>query len=209
MVNDYFTKATESLFQISTAWHEASHVICYLYYYRYVFKATLKQSKNYRGGYTLFQELDLSNVSDKNLKKKLLKQDIQCLYAGMIGESIFYKEICGSHKFPIYMRIGSSSDITTASQIIYNNNLSLPGKQSLALKRKMKSKAKKIVLRYWYDIQLIAHELFLRKEISFQDIFLILTTKSKNKKNWIQKLKTVKYLQEQEETDFSKFKLIK
>ena len=176
---------------IAMTYHEASHAICALFNYMKIYQVYVMCSK-YDDGHALYEIYDSQTIESKILSKILLIFEIQTLYAGVVGEKIYYKNICGSDAFPINLRIGSSDDISTAAQIISKNNLAEAGKPRLIFKKEIQNDTKKILLEYWDDVRLIAHMLYKQKELSFEDIKFCLTKKSKNSDFWKYRFKAIK-----------------
>ena len=205
MKKPHFDQAAENLFSIATAWHEASHTIVYLYYLKKVDRVHIISDQD-QYGLTLITAFDPSESDDKILTKMLILQELQAIYAGLIGEKIYYKEICGLDHFPMHLRSGSSSDIREASRLIQRYRLSTPGRDRYQLKIQIQKDAKKVLQDNWGDVRLIAHALCQTKDLSYQAIKDILTKKSKNRDVWKRKFKMMSFLYASEEITFEQIK---
>lgn len=171
-------------------WHEASHTICGLLNFIKVIKVYIKSDK-FDQGNTVYESYEPHLCEDKILSKIVLIFEIQTLYAGLIGEKIYYKEICGSDTFPMNLRIGSSGDINTASSLIEKYNLALAGNPRFLLKKQIQNDTKNILLEYWEDVRLISHLLYKYKELNHSELKRFLTKKSTNKELWRKKFRDI------------------
>lgn len=174
---------------ISVAYHEASHTICALHNFCLV-KRTFIRLKECVGN-TIYETYDVENTDNKFLIKILNILDVQVLYAGLLGEKIYYKDICGSDKFPMNLRIGSWHDIKTASKTIIKYNLASPGKSRFLFKKQIQNDTRQILTQYWDDVKLIAHLLYKHKELNLNNLKYYLTRNSINKKFWKEKFKQI------------------
>lgn len=175
---------------IAMAHHESSHVICALMHYLYVYNVNVMTYKNQEDGNTNYYVYAI-NDSIKNI---LLFSELHFFYAGLIGEKIYYKDICGSIKFPMHLKEGSSYDIAEASAIIRNNNLAPPGKSTFLLKKQIQYDVEMILKQYWDDVKIVAHALYQKKKLTFDDLKYLLTRKSVNKDFWKSKFKKIKLI---------------
>lgn len=176
---------------IAASWHEAAHTICGLYNFLYIIKVYVSSDK-YEHGNTLYEMYDPSKFKNKLLIKILIIFEIQTLYAGLIGEKMYYKEICGSDKFPMHLRIGSSSDINSASSLINKYNLAESGKDRFLFKKQIQNDTRNILINYWEDVKLIAHFLYRNKELKYDELKYCLTRYSTNKDFWKVRFKEIK-----------------
>lgn len=175
------------------AYHEASHTICAFHNFMCVDRVYIMSDKVHHGK-TLYELLDFTNVKSKVLAKILIIFEVQTYYAGLVGEKIYYKDICGSDKFPMNLRIGSSFDIKSSYNLINKNNLAEPGKSRLLFKKQVQNDTRAILLEYWEDVKLIAHLLYKHKELNFDNLKYYLTRNSVNKKFWKERFKCIKLL---------------
>lgn len=178
---------------IAMSFHEASHVICGLFNCMKIDDVYVMSDKH-KSGKTSYEIADINNFELKPLVKTLLIYEIQALYAGLVGEKIYYKEICGSDKFPMHLRIGSSGDIAAAAELISSNNLAPAGKSRLQFKRQIQTDAFNILTFYWEDVRLMAHQLYRYKRLSYEEIRSILVKYSLNKEQWKLKFKQIKII---------------
>lgn len=185
---------------ISMAYHEASHVICGLANFMKVSSVYIMSDKHDHGN-TFYELYDQDTINDKMLSKVIVIFEVQTLYAGLIGEKIYYKDICGLDKFPMHLRIGSSNDIQEASKIINKYNLANPGKPRNLFKKQIHSDTKSILCTYWDDIKLVSHALYKHKKLDHKDVKYILTRKSYNKEFWKNRFKIIKSIYEEKDID--------
>lgn len=178
---------------ISMCYHEAAHTICGLYNFMDVYHIYVMSDK-YNQGNTLYEVYNPDNIKNKLLAKILLIYEVQTLYAGLVGERIYYKDISGSDDFPMHLRIGCSRDIRDAASIIHRYDLAKPGKQRYLFKKQVQSDTHNILVHYWRDIKLISHALFKFKELKAGKLKFILTNKSVNKDFWRARFKEIKTL---------------
>jgi len=178
---------------IAMSWHEAAHTICGLYNFTKIYNVHVMSDKHTNGN-TLYEICDPDNIENKLLAKILLIFEVQTLYAGLVGEKLYYKEICGSDNFPMHLRIGSSNDIQDAARIIHKYNLANPGKARFLFKKQVQNDTKNILTEYWDDIRLVAHVLYKNKELEYDELKYFLTRKSINKEFWRDRFKYIKLI---------------
>lgn len=188
----YKTQALEYQ-AVAMTWHEAAHTICGLYNFMHVYFVCIMSNKH-EDGNTLYEIYDTDSINNKMLAKILHIYEVQTLYAGLVGEKIYYKDICGSDKFPMHLRIGSSDDIKTAAKIIAKNNLAEPGRNRFIFKKQIQNDTRNILLHYWSDIKLISHVLYRYKELEEDELKYYLTRKSDNKEFWKDRFKDIKFI---------------
>lgn len=176
--------------RVAMTYHEAAHTICGLHNFMRVYHVCAMSDKH-EDGKTLYEIYDTDYVSNRILIKILLLYEVQTLYAGLVGEKIYYKDICGSDKFPMHLRIGSSSDINEASKLISKNNLSEPGPSRFWFKKQLQNDINSLLVTYWDDVKLIAHTLYKHKELNFDELKYFLTRKSINKDFWKSRFKDI------------------
>lgn len=175
---------------IAMSYHEASHTICGLFNFIHMYRVYV-MSEKYSEGNALYESYDPWQVKDKILSKILCIFEIQTLYAGLVGEKIYYKEICGSDHFPMHLRIGSSTDMRQASKLINKQKLTPAGKNRVIFKRQIQNDVKNLLSDHWQDVKLIAHVLYKYKELNADEIKFFLTRKSCNKEFWKTRLKEI------------------
>lgn len=175
---------------ISMAYHEASHAVCGLHNFIQV-KAVHIMTEKQDSGNTVYETIDPDTVEDQLLVKISILYEVQMLYAGLVGEKIYYKDICGSDKFPMHLRIGSSDDITAAGKLISKYNLANSGKSRSLLKKQVQSDVSKVLKNYWDDVKLVSHALYKNKKLDHKELKFILTKKSNNKEFWKSRFKMI------------------
>lgn len=178
---------------IAMCYHEAAHTICGLYNFMRVYSVCVMSGKHEYGN-ALYEIYDPDNIQDKLLAKILLIYEVQTLYAGLVGEKLYYKEICGSDNFPMHLRIGSSDDIQDAAKLINKYNLAAPGKARFLFKKQVQNDASVILVNYWEDIKLISYMLYKYKELDEGDLKYFLTHFSINKEFWKSRFKSMKII---------------
>lgn len=185
------TKMARDYELIAMSWHEAAHTICGLLNFLKVYHVYVMSDK-YEHGNTKYEIYDPINISNKLLAKILIIYEVQTLYAGLVGEKLYYKEICGSDVFPMHLRIGSSNDIQDAAKLIDKHNLANPGKPRFLFKKQIQNDTRNLLINYWDDIKLISHILYKFKELKYDDLKYFLTRKSTNKDFWRTRFKEIK-----------------
>ena|ERR1700722_6135560 len=178
---------------ISMAWHEAGHAACALNNFMHVFNVSVMTPKNQTGNTDWFM-YDVKNVEDEELSKILFICELQTLYAGLIAEKMYYKDICGSDKFPMHLKIGSSMDTTDASHIIRKNKLVKPGRQTVLFKKQIQQDATAFLVEHWDAVRVIAHRLYKKHRLSFDELKFLLTRKTNHKEFWKEKFKKIKII---------------
>jgi hypothetical protein len=176
---------------IAMSWHEAAHVICGLHNFMRIYDVCVISEK-YDHGNTSYEIYNPDNITNKLLAKILLIFEVQTLYAGLVGEKLYYQEICGSDNFPMHLRIGSSDDIRDAAKLISTHKLALPGKARFLFKKQIQNDTHNILINYWEDIKLISHMLYKHKELNEGDLKHFLTRYSDNKDFWRSRFKAIK-----------------
>lgn len=164
---------------ISTCYHEAGHIICALLAYCEVSLAEIKSAEE---AYTYY---DCPNIdsAQPSLKLNLITKEIGIRYAGVLSEKIFFENLHPTDKMPMSIKIGSSDDFKTASDILKKYNIYDAGKQRSKFKSKIKTKINKQLKRNWQDVALIANLLLDKKKINYNKIKNCLLKKS-SYKNW-------------------------
>lgn len=178
---------------IATSHHESGHVICALFNCIKI-SSVHTSSETLNEGTTDYHPLDISFIEDNDLLSIILMQELQVLYGGLIGEKIYYREICGSEKFPMHLRIGSSSDISAASDLIVKHNIAKPGKHRMLLKKQIQSDVHNILNEHWNAVKIVAHALYKNKRLSFDELKHLLTRKTNNKDFWKDRFKKIRLL---------------
>jgi len=184
---------------IAMAHHEAGHVVCALHNFMYVNDASVMTPNKKEGStnfiiYGYYDEYNDSTVEDQDLHKILLIFEIQTLYAGLIAEKMYYKDICGSHKFPNHLKNGSSYDTGLASSLIRKNKLAQPGKQTFLLKKQIQYDVEQILAEHWDAVKVVAHFLYQKKRLTFDEMKYALSRRTERKDFWKDKFKKIKLI---------------
>lgn len=184
---------------IAMSYHEAGHVVCGLYNYLWVCDANVMTPKKREGGtmyytYGCFEEFNDNIVEDEELRKILFIFELQALYAGLIAEKMYYKDICGSSKFPNHLKNGSSYDTTRASNIIRKNKLVSPGKQTFLFKKQVRYDVEQMLNEHWDAVKVIAHFLYQKKRLTFDELKYNLTRRTEHREFWKDKFKKIKLI---------------
>jgi len=182
---------------IALCYHESGHVICAIHNCIKVMSASIIPIASDLGETryeTVYELLDLDDLKEDRNVKKFVKSEIQFLYAGLIAEKIYYKDICGSDKFPMHLKEGSFNDIQIISGLISKYSLADPGPERFAFKKEMQDETKKILTEHWETVKLLSHFLYNRKYIEYNEIKYLLCNKSKEKEFWKDKFKKIKSL---------------
>ena len=180
---------------IAMCWHEASHAIVGTLNFLKVYKITVMGPESkVDDGWTHYFSYDENYNDDEEFQKILAKLHIQFYYAGLIGETLYYKTICGSSKFPMYLKSYSSFDTREASKLFRKYKLANPGKDTYNLKKDFKVETANMIFSYWNDIQLVAHCLYRKKRLNYDDMKFLLTRKSANKNYWKNIFSKINYI---------------
>jgi hypothetical protein len=179
---------------IAAAHHEAAHTIIALLNLIQVSDVSVRIDEADATGLTQFYMYKNSHTDDKELSNILIFADLQVAYSGLTGERIYYKDICGSSKFPLHLRIGSSEDFASAQKLIRTNNLAAPGPETSALKKKLQSEVESMLIAYWDDVKLVAHALYQRRKLYYVDLKNLLTRKNDRKDFWKMQFKLINFI---------------
>jgi hypothetical protein len=178
---------------ILMSWHESSHAVVALCNNFEVCFVSVRNPTE-KDGKTEFRTT-ADDVKDPELHRVLIINELEAMYAGLIGERLLYRELCGTTKYPRHLQIGLSYDIKLASQIIRRHELAPPGKETALFKKNIHRKVEKILLDHWGSVKLIAHTLHKKRKISsFEELRLLLTRKSNEKEFWRDKLSKIKLI---------------
>lgn len=179
---------------IACSFHEASHTICALLNYFEVPDVSMRIDGNDAVGLTSFYTYKNGHVEDDELFRIMLLSDIQVAYAGLVGEKHYYKDICGNDKFPIHLRIGSAEDIEVAAKLIRKHNLASSGKSTYILKKRIQKDVNDVLIEFWASVKIIAHALYAKRKLDYDDLKYLLTRKSDQKDYWKEKFKAIKFI---------------
>ncbi len=200
--NDLSSKISKQFELITTSFHEAGHVVYALLHKAKVYEVYItynKQSKRVEGCCS-YEIPDPIKFKDSYLAKFLAENEVGIKYAGLTAEKYHFKTLSGSDKFPLFLRDGSSDDTSSAATIIKKHNLAPPGKKRYDFKKKKIKEILSVLQNNWSDVSLIAHSLFAKKKLPFQNIKNILIRKSINKKFWKKQFKIIEDISKNLET---------
>jgi hypothetical protein len=193
-MNNFGRSITQKLSQdyelISTSFHEAGHTICGLLFFARITAVTVNYTAKSVEGYTHYEIID-THFNDESVIEFLKLAEISISYAGLAAEKIYYKDICGSDKFPMMLRDGSSHDILNAADVIKKFNFAPPGKKRYLFKKKISRNLKILLQEHWDAVRLVAHALYAKKKLSHDDLKDLLTKRSKNKEFWKNRFKEI------------------
>jgi hypothetical protein len=183
---------------IAVCYHESGHVLFGLLRCLKITSVMVSYSQAVEGitHYLGIERPDLT----PDIIDTLARDEVRMSYAGLVAEQLYYRDICGSAKFPSILKEGWSNDIKAASDVIKTHNLALPGKQRVALKRQVQKELHAMMIEHWSDLKLISHALYKTKRLSLEDLKLLLTKKSNKRQYWKERFKTIEMLFDQSKT---------
>ncbi len=184
---------------ISTAYHEAGHVVYGLLKGFKIDSVIIFENKNNKriDGATYYSDPPfLENNTDFDIKQYFLREEVCLRYAGLVSEKCHFKKISGTDRFPLFLRDGSSDDTLFAASIIKTNNLAPPGKKRYALKKKLIKTTQNHIEEHWDAVTAVAHELFNKKKLSFDDLRSILIKNTDSKKFWKEQFNNISKIYE-------------
>jgi hypothetical protein len=182
---------------ISTSYHEAGHAVYALLYFMriplvYVFEN--KKNKRIEGFCHCETFKDLKKIKNSDLYKCQLRHEICFQYAGLTSEKYHFKTISGSNKFPMFLREGSSDDTFEATALIKKYDDVPPGRKRYAYKKKLIKETLVDLEKHWDAVTLVAHALFQKKKLNYEDLKKLLTRKTANKEFWKEQFKNINYI---------------
>ncbi len=201
-IGDIRKKITKIHDLISTSYHEAGHTVYGLVHAMKVESVCVFQNKKNKRieGFTHFDSPDIESFNDTALISYLINSEICIRYAGLAAEKYHFKTISGSDKFPMFLRDGSSDDTLTAAALIRQYKVVQPGKKRYAYKKRVIKETLHVLQDYWDDVSLVAHALFQKSRLNYNDLKNLLTKKSPNKQFWKEQFKAINYIFENHET---------
>lgn len=201
-IDDIRKKITKIHELISTSYHEAGHTVFGLLHGMKIESVCVFQNKRNKRveGFTHYNSPDMEEIEDADLFNYLLNSEICIKYAGLAAEKYHFKTISGSDKFPIFLRDGSSDDTLTAAALIRQYNVAQPGKKRYAYKKKVIRETLHILQDNWEAVTLVAHALFQKNHLSYNELKDLLIKKSSNKQFWKEQFKAINYICENHET---------
>ena len=176
---------------ISTSYHEAGHAVYGLLHFIkvpsvYVFEN--KKNKRIEGFCHYESSIEIPDIKDSVLQTDRVKAEIRLKYAGLAAEKYYFKTICGSDKFPLFLRDGSSDDTLSAAALIRTYDLVPPGRKRYAFKKKLIKETLEDLQDNWDAVTVVAHALFQKKRLSYLDLRKLLTKKTNDPEFWKQNL---------------------
>jgi ATP-dependent Zn protease len=184
-------KVTKTYELITTSYHEAGHTIYALLHYMKVNYVYVFEHKIFKRihGFTQYESHDFDKDNVDFIP--MLEQEIGLSYAGLLAEKLHFKSISGTDQVPMFIKEGSSDDLSAIRKMLQKYNIVPAGKKRYAYKQKVARKTTTILMEHWDAIDVIAHALFKHKRLSYQDLKQLLTTKTKDKKFWREKFKDI------------------
>ena len=77
------------------------------------------------------------------------------------------------------------------SRQIRKYKLSIPGKNTVLFKNKIRSDVEQVLLEQWDAVKVIAHALYQKKRLRFDEIRFLLTRRTINKDFWKDRFKKI------------------
>jgi hypothetical protein len=192
-------KVTETHDFISTAYHEAGHVVYGLLHFVMIKSAVVfinKKNKRVEGSVNYYHP-ELDKIATSALLLDRAQTEVGLYYAGLSAEKYQYRLHYGSDKFPSYLD-GSHDDQKDASKIIKKYGLAPPGQKRYNYKKKMMRKVAKELRQNWEAVTIVAHALFRKKRISFLTLKELLITQTTDKDFWKERFKDISQYYENE-----------
>lgn len=179
--------------KISTAYHEAGHVIYALYSICKVEMVKLSPGSKDFAGVTKFYSY-LHYVEDIDLKKYFFFSEIGINYAGMISEKTLYKKISGLNTFPQILKSGSYVDNKSSAIMIKKYNKLISNKKFLLRREKVIEKVFPILELYWKDVETVAHYLLKNNKITYKSLKKIIKNNTFYLEDWSAIFNHIDYL---------------
>ena len=200
-------KVTHTHELISTSHHEAGHTIYALLHFMTIHSVKVFPGKKTKRieGFTHYDSLDYANLDSAELTVERLNAEVGLSYAGLIAEKYQYKLHSGSDKFPSFLD-GSSKDLREASEIIKKYNIAPPGRKRYNYKKRMVRQVARELQEHWDAVTAVAHALFQKKRLNFNDLKNILTKKTEHKEFWKERMKAIKIFYDKPDIDENEFR---
>jgi hypothetical protein len=95
----------------------------------------------------------------------------------------------------LHLKVGSAEDTASAYKLIRTNNLATPGKETSILKKKLQSEVEQMLIAYWDDVKLVAHQLYKRRRLYYRDLRSMLCRKpNENREFWKSIFKKIDFI---------------
>jgi ATP-dependent Zn protease len=179
MVGDAIRKRSLDYVKIAASYHEAAHAFVAALNYLKVLEINITNLKNC---FVYYLPIEYEQT------EAIISVELQMLYAGLIAEKIYYKDICGSSIFPANL-YGAYDDTKAAAKLIKKYKLLYPNRSPKLLKLQSKKYVKKLLQDNWGAIKLIAHYIYSKEKITGEEFKEFLINKI-NKQFWRQKYRT-------------------
>lgn len=176
-------KVTKTYELIATSYHEAGHTIFALLHCMKVNSVYVFEHKIFKRIHGFTQYESRSTTENCHIAD-FLEQEIGLSYAGLLAEKYHFKMISGSDQVPMFIKEGSSDDLSDIRQIINKYNPVPAGNKRYAYKQAIARKTTALLAEHWDSVDVVSHALFKHKKLSYQDLKALLTTKTKNRKFW-------------------------
>jgi hypothetical protein len=178
---------------ISTSYHEAGHTIYGLLHFMKIESVLVYEEKKSKRicGFTHYNSPNLADIQDPDLLNERLHVEIGLSYAGLVAEKRHFKMISGSDKFPMFLKEGSGTDISSAALLFEKFSIVEPGKKRHKYKQTLMKNIDHELIEHWDAITLVAHALFKRKKLYFHDLRSLMTKKSEHKKFWKERFEII------------------
>ena len=182
---------------IFAAQHEAGHTIVGLLNFIKIDPVEIFRTAEGRGeGFTHYDIVGFTEdkgfiIKDNDVIHFLVKAEVVLNYAGSLAEKNLYRHICGADALPMVLKEGSFSDMDTSTGLIREYNLAPPGQKRYTYKQKLLRQTSQTIEIHWQDITLVAHALYDKHKLSFDDLKNLLTRKSPNKSFWKERFRVL------------------
>lgn len=182
-IYDYKRKMSHQIENMQVAYHEAGHTVIGLLTFMKISNVSVVEDVKISGE-TDYDQMTSEQCQDPVFSAFQIKADLFLLYAGLMAEKIFYQDMTGSKKFPAIFKKGIESDIGAIAKIISSNNLAPPGPKRFLFKKKIMKEVRQLLEQHWEVVKIVAHALFERKKLAYDDLRKIICRKTSNKKFW-------------------------
>ena len=185
---------------IATSYHESAHTIVGLANLLKIDNVNVIDSQEGSTFYLMYQADDAKD--DAVLQEILVMSEVKTICAGLVGERMYYRDICGSSKFPMHLKNGSNIDTAAISKLFRKYHLANSGKATYNLKQEIREDVEKFLIEHWEAVKVVAHALYKKKKLSFSELKYLLIRLPEDKEFWKDKFKTIKVLYD-EKNDLS------
>jgi hypothetical protein len=201
MAKNFLKKQSLDYVKIAASYHEAAHAFIAAYNHMKVLEINIT---NLKYGYVHYLPYEISYI---DFLDKIIIFELQMLYAGLISEKIYYKDMCGSNIFPAHL-YGAYDDTKAASLLIKKYKLLFPNKSVLILKKHIKKYIKALLQEHWNTIKLLAHYIYKIEKLSEDELKSFLITKTNNRKFWRDRYRTIELIYSNDKISKDKLEII-